>query len=98
MLRCFMGGASLSESDAALEQIAREELHRILGFEAQPLFTKIARWPQSMAQYTVGHEQRVKQIEEQVRMIPGLHLIGNAYHGIGIPDCIRMARRILEPC
>jgi protoporphyrinogen/coproporphyrinogen III oxidase len=98
VLRCFMGGASLSESDAALEQIAREELHLILGFEAQPLFTKIARWPQSMAQYTVGHEQRVKQIEEQVRMIPGLHLIGNAYHGIGIPDCIRMARRILEPC
>lgn len=98
VLRCFMSGASLSESDGALLQIARDELQRILGIEAQPLFTKIARWPHSMPQYTVGHEQRVKQIEQQVRSIPGLLLVGNAYHGVGIPDCIRAARRILEPC
>lgn len=94
VLRCFMGGGSLSESDAALEQIAREELERILGFTAQPLFTKIARWPQSMPQYTVGHAQRVKQIEEHVQAIPGLHLAGNAYNGVGIPDCVRIAKQV----
>ena len=26
----------------------------------------------------------------------GLHLAGNAYEGIGIPDCIRMGRRAAE--
>jgi protoporphyrinogen/coproporphyrinogen III oxidase len=98
VLRCFMGGASLSESDGALERIARDELQRILGIGTLPLFTNIARWPQSMPQYTVGHTQRVTQIEEEVRRVPGLHLVGNAYHGVGIPDCIRVARRILEPC
>jgi oxygen-dependent protoporphyrinogen oxidase len=45
-----------------------------------------------MAQHTVGHGQRVADIESRVAAIPGLHLAGNAYYGIGIPDCIRMGR------
>lgn len=97
VLRCFMGGASLSESDSALEQIARDELQRILGVAVQPLFSKITRWPHSMPQYIVGHEDRVKQIQEQLLTIPGLHLVGNAYHGVGIPDCIRAAKSALQP-
>jgi oxygen-dependent protoporphyrinogen oxidase len=31
-----------------------------------------------------------------VSAIPGLHLAGNAYRGIGIPDCIRMGRSAAE--
>jgi oxygen-dependent protoporphyrinogen oxidase len=46
-----------------------------------------------MAQYTVGHQQRVDEIEALARTIPGLHLAGNAYHGIGVPDCIRMGKQ-----
>jgi oxygen-dependent protoporphyrinogen oxidase len=45
-----------------------------------------------MAQYTVGHGTRVKQIEERLREHSGLHLAGNAYYGIGIPDCVKMGR------
>jgi oxygen-dependent protoporphyrinogen oxidase len=63
-----------------------------MGLEAEPVFHNIARWPDSMAQYTVGHEQRVARIEEIVGGIPGLYLAGNAYHGIGIPDCVRMGQ------
>jgi protoporphyrinogen/coproporphyrinogen III oxidase len=71
---------------------ARAELRGIMNIEAEPVFHNIARWPNSMAQYTVGHEQRVTRIEEIVRAIPGLYLAGNAYHGIGIPDCVRMGQ------
>jgi oxygen-dependent protoporphyrinogen oxidase len=46
-----------------------------------------------MAQYTVGHAARWKEIQERVARIPGLHLAGNGYSGIGIPDCIRMGRQ-----
>ena len=28
--------------------------------------------------------------------IPGLHVAGNAYQGIGIPDCIRLGRAAAE--
>jgi oxygen-dependent protoporphyrinogen oxidase len=49
-----------------------------------------------MAQYTVGHEKRVERIEAILQSIPRLHLVGNAYHGIGIPDCIRMGKEAAE--
>ena len=42
-----------------------------------------------MAQYEPGHIARVAQIEKRVAEIPGLAIAGNAYHGIGVPDCIR---------
>jgi oxygen-dependent protoporphyrinogen oxidase len=45
-----------------------------------------------MPQYTVGHTARVAEIETRVAAIPGLYLAGNAYHGIGIPDCVRSAK------
>ena len=71
---------------------ARTELHGSMGVEAEPVFHNIARWPNAMAQYTVGHEQRVARIEQLVQAIPGLYLAGNAYHGIGVPDCVRMGQ------
>ncbi len=92
VLRCFLGGDAMALSDESLVEAARAEIRGIMGLEAEPVFHNIARWPNSMAQYTVGHEQRIERIEELVQRIPGLYLAGNAYHGIGIPDCIRMGR------
>jgi oxygen-dependent protoporphyrinogen oxidase len=45
-----------------------------------------------MAQYTVGHQARVQRMEARLERLAGLHLAGNGYHGIGVPDCIRMGR------
>jgi oxygen-dependent protoporphyrinogen oxidase len=96
-LRCFFGGAGndavLSESDESLIAIAREELRTILGLTAAPIYSGVYRWPRSMAQYIVGHGARLKEIESHASAVPGLHLAGNAYTGIGIPDCIRMGRQ-----
>jgi oxygen-dependent protoporphyrinogen oxidase len=96
VLRCFFGGmgdgAVLNESDESLLALARQELQRILGLTAAPLHFTIARWQKSMAQYIVGHSVRVKEIEQRVAALPGLYLAGNAYYGIGIPDCIRLGR------
>jgi len=96
VLRCFFGGITdpgiLNESDDALVDIARDELRRMLGLTAAPLSHVIARWPCSMAQYTLGHTQRIEEIRLRAGAIPGLHLAGNAYEGIGIPDCINTGR------
>jgi protoporphyrinogen/coproporphyrinogen III oxidase len=96
-LRCFFGGAgneaALDQSDESLTTVAREELRAILGLTAAPIFTEVYRWPRAMAQYIVGHGARLKEIESRTAAISGLHLAGNAYTGIGIPDCIRMGRQ-----
>jgi oxygen-dependent protoporphyrinogen oxidase len=47
-----------------------------------------------MPQYTVGHGQRVEIVEGMLRDLPGLHVVGNAYHGVGMPDCVRMAKQV----
>jgi oxygen-dependent protoporphyrinogen oxidase len=92
LLRCFIGGNGLALTDDELVAVARNELRGIMGLQAQPVFHSVARWPSAMAQYTVGHAQRIERIEAMVQAIPGLHVAGNAYHGIGIPDCVKMGK------
>ncbi len=95
VIRCFLGGtddAALREDDETILDALGGELRDLMGVTAKPLFHRISRWPRSMAQYTVGHAKRVARVEAVVQETPGLHLAGNAYYGIGIPDCIRMGR------
>jgi protoporphyrinogen/coproporphyrinogen III oxidase len=98
--RCFAGGpdkaALLAQSDESLFDAATAELQEIAGFRAQPRFRRIFRWPQAMALYPVGHGARIAELESRVASIPGFYLAGNAYQGIGIPDCIRMGRAAAE--
>jgi oxygen-dependent protoporphyrinogen oxidase len=100
LLRCFLGGASdeaaLSLLDDQVTHAVREELREMFGLDAQPEFVRISRWPRSMAQYTVGHAARVERIREAAARMPWLHLTGNAYNGIGIPDCIALSKLVAE--
>jgi oxygen-dependent protoporphyrinogen oxidase len=98
--RCFLGGrddaAVLEESDESIQATVAAELREIAGVTAPVRFCRISRWPRSMAQYPVGHHDRQREVEARLAAIPGLHLAGNAYQGIGIPDCIRMGRAAAE--
>lgn len=100
LLRCFLGGMDdagiLSENDDAVVATVLNELHQIVGFRAAPAFSRVYRWPRSMAQYAVGHPQRLTEIQARTAAIPGLQLAGNAYTGIGIPDCVRMGKQAAE--
>jgi len=93
ILRCFLGGARDEAVLALTDDEILEEVHRelvdVVGLEARPIFTRVYRWRGAMAQYESGHLARVERIEKRVAEIPGLALAGNAYHGIGVPDCIR---------
>jgi oxygen-dependent protoporphyrinogen oxidase len=98
--RCFLGGrhdaAVLDESDEAVAAMVTDELREIAQVTAPPRFHRISRWPRSMAQYTVGHPGRLREMEARAAAVAGLQLAGNAYQGIGIPDCIRMGRAAAE--
>ncbi|HLW89390.1 MAG TPA: protoporphyrinogen oxidase [Terriglobales bacterium] len=93
LLRCFLGSARdrtlLDVADDEMVNVIRQELRHILNLTAEPLFTRIYRWKGAMAQYNVGHIERIRAIEQACRELPSIALAGNAYHGIGIPDCVR---------
>jgi protoporphyrinogen/coproporphyrinogen III oxidase len=63
---------------------------------AQPLFSRVWRHPNSMPQYHVGHQSRIQRIEAHLAKFPGLVLAGNAYHGVGIADCVRTGEEAAE--
>jgi oxygen-dependent protoporphyrinogen oxidase len=100
LIRCFLGGtrdeAVLQLPDDEILGIVREELRQILGLNAEPLFTRIYRWRGAMAQYIVGHLERVQRIESLLKQLPGLALAGNAYRGIGVPDCVRSGEKAAQ--
>jgi len=93
ILRCFLGGARdeavLNLTDDEIVDTVRAELKQIVKLEARPMFDRVYRWRGSMAQYESGHIARIGRIEKRIKEIPGLEIAGNAYHGIGVPDCIR---------
>jgi oxygen-dependent protoporphyrinogen oxidase len=98
LLRCFFAGKNAESvwalADDQIVGIVRHELQQILGPQitgvwAEPLFARVYKWKSAMAQYAVGHLDRLDRIERLRRQFPGLALAGNAYRGIGVPDCVR---------
>jgi oxygen-dependent protoporphyrinogen oxidase len=101
LLRCFFAGRNAENvwtlSDEQIIGIVRNELSQVLGpqitgLRAEPLFARVYRWKSAMAQYGVGHLDRLDRIEQLRQQLPGLALAGNGYRGIGVPDCVRSGR------
>jgi oxygen-dependent protoporphyrinogen oxidase len=96
LLRAFFGGAAaenlLGQDDRALSEIGLRRLSETLGSLPEPRHTIVRWWPASLPQYAVGHLARMVRLEALVKQYPGLHLAGNAYYGVGLPDMVRMGR------
>jgi oxygen-dependent protoporphyrinogen oxidase len=93
LLRAFVGGALQPEifalDEEAIIELVSRDLQQLLGIQKPPLFAYVEKWPRSMAQYHIGHMERVERIRQRLSLNPGLKLAGNAFSGAGIPDCIR---------
>jgi len=100
LIRVFLGGAmhpeQLDLDDAEVRRIVLRELGELLGVQGEPELFRVLRWRGAMPQYHVGHAERVQRIEAHVQQLPGLALAGNAYHGVGIPQCIASGERAAE--
>ncbi len=93
LLRVFVGGALQPEmadlSETELLARIKIDLRDLLRIEREPIFSEISRWQKSMPQYNLGHLQKIEKIGARAAALPSFAMAGNAYSGIGIPDCIR---------
>jgi protoporphyrinogen/coproporphyrinogen III oxidase len=100
LLRCFISSSRvpelLSYTDEQLQEIVLRELKEVLRLSTPPRFMRVFRWQHALPQYHTGHLQRVAEMEKLLQKLPGIHIIGNSFYGIGIPDCIRSARQAVE--
>lgn len=93
LLRVFFGGgepATALLDDAALLTLVRAELHALLGIAAAPVDYSVTRWLHSYAEATVGHLDRVAEIEQALPR--GVRVAGASYRGLAVPDCIAQGR------
>jgi protoporphyrinogen/coproporphyrinogen III oxidase len=92
-VRCYLGGvgreAVLERDDDMLTHCVRGELTSIVGLQAAPHYVEVNRWHRAMPQYTIGHLDRLAQLEAAISRFGGLGITGAGYRGVGIPDCIR---------
>jgi len=106
LLRAFLGGVlrpeELDRDDPALAAVAEGALGGLLGITGRPHLVRVHRHPDAMPQFVVGHLGRVAAIEARVAEHAAFALAGNAYRGVGAPDCIRSgqaaAERVLAEC
>jgi len=93
IVRGFLGGLRdenvMQMGDSEVLETLMRELREITGIKAEPRAARIYRWSRSMAQPSPGHLERMSRIEALRAQLPGLALAGNAYSGIGVPDCVR---------
>lgn len=92
---------ALELDDAALTARLLDDLRSVVAINGEPTATRVHRWLDAFPQYTPGHAARVESIMAALADdLPRVHLIGAAYHGIGIPACIddgrSLARRLLR--
>lgn len=100
LLRCFIGGAYhpelLEEDNQSLVKICLEELRSIVGLKEEPESAWVFKWQRSMPQTIIGHQERMRIIEERLSHLKGIFLGGGAYYGLGIPDCIKQGKLAAE--
>ncbi len=100
LMRVFVGGDRhgymLDLSDEELLTLVKQEIRDTMQVTAQPSIQKIFRWSNGNPQYDVGHLDKVVEMENLSRQIPGLYLTGSAFRGIGIPDCVQYATQTVD--
>ena len=101
LVRAFVGGGHHEElvhdlDDDGMVAMIKEEFDAVLGLKADAKFSRVYRWYKGMPKYTVGHLERIAQLDRTLSVHPGLHLVGCSYKGIGIGDCVHEAQVAAE--
>ncbi len=99
-VRVLIGGqrnpSLAQQEESALIATARRGIEATMGVREAPSVTVVKRWQRGIPHYRLGHVALVNTIFERLKRHRGLYLNSNAYHGIGLNDCITSSKRCGE--
>ncbi|GLC89868.1 protoporphyrinogen oxidase [Lysinibacillus piscis] len=101
VLRSYIGRVGdetiVALSDLEIEKTVLSDLERAIGVEGVPLMTVVSRWQNAMPQYTVGHEEKITRIKQELQThFPTVKLAGSSFEGISIPECVEQGRNVAQ--
>ncbi len=100
LLRAFAGGALqpdlLDLDDEELIRATRGEFSKFMRLGDDPQHCLVTRWVRFLPEYAAGHLEVIHEAQRRIARFPGLALAGSAYHGVGIPDCIKSGETAAE--
>ncbi|WP_044893225.1 protoporphyrinogen oxidase [Bacillus alveayuensis] len=101
LLRAYVGKAGdeaiVEQSDEIIVKTVLDDLNRIMRIEGKPEFSVVSRLMNSMPQYLVGHNEKIKEIRDKMATTyPGVYLTGSSFEGLGIPDCIDQGKQAVR--
>lgn len=99
LLRCIFGGgrdpSAVDLDDAALIDQALRDVGVVLGARGAPSHTSVVRWRRGVAQYPVGHRDRVREAVTTARA-HRIVLAGADYRGPGVNDLVADADLVVD--
>ncbi|MFH2050022.1 MAG: protoporphyrinogen oxidase [bacterium] len=98
--RCMLGGDGnheiVNKSDDELIELTIIDLNSVVGLKSTPKITKVYKWKKGIPQFILGHQERLRNIENELIKLEGIYLAGNAYYGISLNDCVKQAYKIVD--
>ncbi len=99
-LTTFLGGMRAPElvglDDREILRVVRDDLTRLLGITAPPVFTHVQRWTRAIPQYELGYSRFKAAIASLEAVAPGFFIGGNCRDGISLSNCIEAGRRLAD--
>lgn len=100
LLRTMVGGARASDlarqKEDMLVRTVEGELSKIMDIKAEPVFAKVYMHEKAIPQYNIGHQKKLRIIDDLLVKYKGMYITGNAYRGISVNDCIENSYRLSE--
>jgi oxygen-dependent protoporphyrinogen oxidase len=100
LLRTIVGGSQQPDlaalDDDALAQLVDADHRELFAAEGQAQLERVYRHPRAIAQYTIGHHERVAAVERFEQEQPGVYFTGAGYRGVAVNACIKDAFATVE--
>src|SRR5262249_50054019 len=93
LLTVFMAGSQnpqqVQEPDKVLLMKALTFLRDPMKLTGEPIFSRVTRNERAIPQYTIGHRNRIKLLEQVEGNFPGLFFRGNYRGGLSVSDVVK---------